>query len=91
MGVKPRRPVVTVQFPDGSAKRLKDHFHRVEADSSRADDLHAALDAILADPKGTLRGAVQKSTFKGHKPAMKKDEESGIKEAVSAMVDAALA
>jgi hypothetical protein len=83
-----RKPVVTVQFPDSGAKRLRDHFHRAEAESGRAEDLHAALDAILTDPKGTLRGVVQKSPFKGRKPALRGDEDKQLKEAVKGIAAA---
>jgi hypothetical protein len=78
-----RRPVVTVQYPDGH--RLRDHFHRSEADSGSAEDLHAALDTILSDPDGTRRGVVQKKTFKGHTPAKRGDGEviPGIAAAVT--------
>lgn len=86
VGVKRKRadlrPVVTVQYPDGTAQRLKDHFHKALAESGSANDLPAALDAILADPKGTLRGITQKGPFKGRSPAKRGDEDEQVKEAV---------
>ncbi len=58
-----RKPVITVQLPDAGAKRLKDHFHRIEADSGSADDLHAALDRIIAEPVKHRIGFKEKPAF----------------------------
>lgn len=88
--MKGRRPVVTVQFPDNGARRLRDSFHRIEADSGSAEDLHAAVDAILADPESTVRG-LRKHTFPKRKPALKRDEEVIPGVAVDAAVDRAFA
>jgi hypothetical protein len=45
------KPILSLQLP-GQRDRYED-FHRVECGSMKADDLHAALDRIIAEPATT--------------------------------------
>lgn len=81
-------PVVSVQLP-GEGGRYE-QYHRIEADSGSADDLRAALDAIIAEPVKHRIGVKQKQTFR-RAPARKPDEEQLPGVAVDTAVEKAFA
>jgi hypothetical protein len=83
-----RRPILSLQVP-GREDRYED-FHRVECDSMSGEDLHAALDRILAEP-ATTRIGPQKAKKWRRQPAYKPDGEVMPGAEVDARVEAALA
>lgn len=85
MGVK-RKPILSLQVP-GESGRYED-FHRVECDSMRADDLHAALDRIIAEPATTRINPMQKAKKWRRQPVIKGDEDREVREAVAGLANA---
>jgi hypothetical protein len=64
--------VVQVQFIDGSTRKLAD-MHRAVAKTTKAADVRAALESILADKPGTKIGLPRYTGVYNH--------EAGVKEA----------
>jgi hypothetical protein len=84
-----RKPILSLQVP-GKTDRYED-FHRVECDSMSGDDLHAALDRIIAEPETTrLTPASKSRKWKRTAPAYKPDEEVLPGVEVDASVDRAM-
>jgi hypothetical protein len=81
------KPILSLQVP-GKTDRYED-FHRVECDSTHADDLHAALDRIIAQPATTRITPVNRATKWKRKPAVRGDEDAQLKEAIQGIAVAA--
>jgi hypothetical protein len=78
-----------LQVP-GKTNRYQD-YHRVECDSMQSDDLHAALDRILAEPATTrITPASSKARKWRRQPAYKPDAEVLPGVDVDATVDRAM-